>query len=146
MKTNLFALLTVILALVTLCGGCAQRIWPEKIVFTPELRMAVDEELSKLGAENPLVMIVTEKGGTIGLTKDGKTFKPCKPPEGLQKDQSSRDTMQKDLPICKGLADNVRFVSFETISILDTHKNPWCRIIRNPDGSYQEKCIPFPWE
>ncbi len=169
MKRNLFFGFAVILLMFGLTGCCKQ-FWPEKIVFTPEVQMGIDEEIKKHNIENPIILVVGDDGSIVALGKEGHTFMPCRPPEQYDNEDkiASGDTSQKkstkpaqtgksrvaaanrlttakainikDLPICEGMVNIQKVQEATPITILNVKKNPRCRIVRSSRGGYQEKC------
>jgi hypothetical protein len=153
----------LVILLVFLANGCCKQIRPRKIVFTPELQIALDHEIEKLGTKNPVLFIVGDGGQVIALTIDGKTFDRCRPPdlaqgqdsttkqsdvrkEGAMTDRPAKqEIMESDLPVCQGMQNIKEIFPFETVTIMKNKKNPWCRVVAGPDGAYEERCLPFPW-
>lgn len=131
-------------------SGCCKKIWPQKIIFPPDLQMTLDEEISRLGIENPLLLIVSQDGQTIALTTEGQTFSPCQPPVAPMEEKTDRSYQgtqpESNLPLCKGMVDIREFYPFKTITVASSRRNPFCIIVRTPDGGYQERCFPLPGE
>ncbi len=122
-------------------SGCCKVYWPEKIVFTPEVKMQIDKEIDRLNLKNPAILVVGQEGKTFAVTQDGETYKPCRPPQE-QYDKKTRTPYNKKLPVCRGMEDIQRVLDTNPLTIMDTKKNPYCRIVRDPYGGYQERCYP----
>lgn len=166
MKKRLFGSIVAMMVLFGL-SGCAKQIWPQKIVFTPELNMAIDEQVKDAGLEDPIIIVFGKEGQKFVLSKEGKAFEPCRPPlpeDSQSAAQGKTDTQKqytarlkaqtktdqtvdvKDLPVCQGMTGIDRIFPIDEITILSVKKNPWCIVIPGPGGVYQEKCFPLPGE
>lgn len=149
------------ISLIFMINGCCKQFWPQKIVFTPELQMALDRELSLHDLEDPLVLVIGKSGKTIALKKDGNTFTPCRPPapdkitdSPVQIDPSSENALvrtdirtsravrKSKLPVCKGLQNAQKVFPVETVTIMKTRVNPFCLTVTGPDGECGERCFP----
>lgn len=161
MKKNIMVWLSAGLFL-ALLNGCCTKIWPTKIVFTPELDMAIKDKIHEKELKDPFVLLVGKDGRVFALSEEGRSFTPCRPPTidetAVTKDQTARESMKQtdvmaqkavmesDLPVCRGLKDIKGVLDIEDITIMKTRKNPIYRLVRTADGGLEEQCIPLPWE
>jgi hypothetical protein len=153
MKRIMMIGLLVVLFLTGLTGCCAQ-LRPKKVVFTPELDLAIQDKIAEHGLESPMVLLIGVDGRTVAMDEDGKTFMPCRAPrlEEIQSDdvkqaqkgrKQSREN-QSDLPICEGMKEIKGIFPVESITIMTVKKNPIYRMVRNGSGGLEEQCIRAP--
>lgn len=161
MKKVIVVWFLTVLFLVGLNGCCAQ-IWPKKVVFTPELDLAIQDMVAEHGLKSPMVLLIGDDGRTFAMGVDGKTFTPCRAPtpDEIQSDDANKvekgrrqsrenkkesETMS-DLSICEGMKDIKGIFPVENITIMTVKKNPIFRWVRTGSGGLEEQCIPGPME
>lgn len=142
-------------------NGCCKQIWPKKIVFTPELDLAIKNKISEHGLVQPYVLLIGDDGRIFAMGVDGETFTPCRPPErdevqsqdtkearGMKQTdvQAKESVSQSELPICEGMKDIKGIFPVESITLMKVKKNPIYRMVRTADGMLERKCTPYPWE
>lgn len=150
------------LAVLFLTGlnGCCTQIWPKKVVFTPELDLAIQDQIAKYGLESPIVLLMGDDGRLFAMDIDGKTFAPCRAPrpDEIQSDDANEVTKGRkqvrenkkehatlsDVPICEGMKDIKGIFPVESITIMKVKKNPIYRLVRTGSGGLEEQCIPCP--
>jgi hypothetical protein len=161
MKKNGLLWLLTALCFVGLTGCCAQ-LRPQKVVFTPELDLAIKAKIAEYGFESPMVLLIGDNGQTFALGVDGKTFTPCRAPEpeelqlddtgqmakGKQQSPANKENRKtaSALPICEGMKDIKGIFPVESITIMTVRKNPIYRLVRTGSGRLEEQCIPVPGE
>ena len=153
-----------VLAVLFLIGlnGCCKQIWPKKVVFTPELDLAIKDHISQHGLESPFVLLIGNDGRLFAMGVDGETFTPCRAPrpEEIQIDDANQVKKNReqtvknkkksetpaDLPICEGMKEIKGIFPVENITIMTVKKNPRYKMVTTPDGTLERRCTPYPWE
>lgn len=153
-----------LLAVFFLAGlnGCSTTIFPRKIVFTPELDLAIKNKITEKNLKAPIVLVIGKDGQTFAFAANGKAFAPCRFPtlEEIKHDKmdeaknkmdrtarkAQESVMESDLPICKGLQEIKGIFSAEGITVMKTKVNPIYILVRTADGMLEQQCTPLPWE
>lgn len=153
-----------LLAVFFLAGlsGCSTIIFPRRIVFTPELDLAIKNKISEEGLKAPSVLVIGKKGQVFAFAADGKAFTPCRFPKVEELKQAETDeaknkmkqtdtdaresVLESNLPICKGAHGIKGVFSAESITIVRTKVNPIYTLVRTADGMLEQQCTPLPWE
>jgi hypothetical protein len=161
MRQSFMVGLFTVLFLVGL-NGCCARIMPRKIVFTPELDMAIKNKINAEALKKPIVLLIGRDGRVFALNDQGETFRPCRPPtaDDIQnaatdeKDEMSKQTdvrvkdavMVSDLPICEGMKNIKGIFPVNTITIMRAKRNPIYDTVHSADGSLEQRCILTPFD
>jgi hypothetical protein len=161
MKKNFMVGLLATLFLAGL-NGCCNKIMPRKIVFTPELNLAIKNKISEQNLKAPIVLLIGDDGRTFAMAANGEAFTPCRPPNADEISSANTDetkknmkqtdkkvqrtVMESDLPICRGMKDTIGIYSVENIAIMRVRVNPVYKLVRTADGMLEMQCTRLPWE